>query len=168
MRAWSPLAFFFFLCFFFRRRSFARVERVRFARLCARLRLGAVCAAGCCVRGSTLCPRLDTVCARSALFRESTRVLRLLVCVARFAQYFFFFVSHSETPMYFFVVQIAAYSCWLVAASAQVTMNEADASALNQMLTGFGCWQSSVCKAKNFNCNNFVVSCNANGSVTYL
>ena len=78
-----------------------------------------------------------------------------------------FVVSHSETRMYFFAVQIAAYSCWLVAVAAQV-LNAADAEALNQTLTGLGCWQSSACQTLNFNCNTGVVSCNANGSVTQL
>ena len=67
---------------------------------------------------------------------------------------------------YFFAMEIAA-CCWLVAVSAQ-TMNPADAEALNQTLTGLGCWQSSACKSLNFNCNNVAVGCNANGSVTYL
>ena len=69
--------------------------------------------------------------------------------------------------MYFFAVQIAAYCCWLVAVSAQ-TMNAADAAALNQTLTGLGCWQSSTCQIKNFSCNTGVVRCNNNGSVTFL
>ena len=112
--------------------------------LCARL--GVVCAAVCCVRDSTLCA-LGVVCV--------TRALRSIFCI------------YSETRMYFFAVQIAAY-CSLVAVSAQVTMNPADAEALNQTLTGLGCWQSSACKRLDFNCNIGIVGCNSNGSVTYL
>ena len=69
--------------------------------------------------------------------------------------------------MNFLAVQIAAYSCWLVAVSAQA-LNAADAEALNQTLTGLGCWQSSVCQTKNFSCNAGVVFCNSNGSVVNL
>ena len=72
--------------------------------------------------------------------------------------------------MYFFAVQIAAYFYWLVAVSAQV-MNAVDAAALNQTLTGLGCWQSLTCKTKTFNCGIpgvDPVGCNVNGSVTRL
>ena len=66
--------------------------------------------------------------------------------------------------LYFFALPI-----WLVAVMAQVTMNAADAEALNQTLTGLGCWQSSTCQTKNFSCGSTgVVQCNANGSVTQL
>ena len=65
--------------------------------------------------------------------------------------------------MYFFTLQIL-----LVAVSAQVTINAADAAALNQTLTDLGCWQSSTCETVDFSCNTGVVGCNANGSVTYL
>ena len=69
--------------------------------------------------------------------------------------------------MTFLAVQIAAYSCWLVAVSAQ-TINAADAEALNQTLTGLGCWQLSACQTKNFSCGAGRVVCNAGGSVTTL
>ena len=107
--------------------------------------LGAVCATRCCVRGSVLCARLDAVSAARALLT-------------------IFFLDHcSETRMlYFFALPI-----WLVAVTAQVTMNPADAAALNQTLTGLGCWQSSTCQTKNFSCGAGVF-CNANGSVTSL
>ena len=68
--------------------------------------------------------------------------------------------------LYFFALPI-----WLVVVTAQVTMNAADAAALNQTLTGLGCWQSSVCPTLNFDCSNTGVDpvrCNANGSVTIL
>ena len=115
--------------------------------LCARLNV--VCVAGCCVRGSTLCV-LGAVCA--------SRVLLSIFCIS----------TASETRMlYFLPMQIAA-CCLLVAVMAQA-MNPADAEALNQTLTGLGCWQSSTCQTKNVNCSSTgVVACNANGSVTYL
>ena len=69
--------------------------------------------------------------------------------------------------MYFLALQIAAFSCWLVAVTAQA-MNPADAAALNQTLTGFGCWQSPDCKIQNFSCNAGVVYCNSIGSVVTL
>ena len=106
-----------------------------------------------CAPCSALCARLDAVCAR---------------CCVQLALYSVCFVSHSETRMHFFAVQIAAYSCWLVAVSAQLAISAADAEALNQTLTGLGCWQSSTCQSKNFNCNSGVVVCNANGSVASL
>ena len=110
--------------------------------LCARL--GVVCATRRCVR-SALCLRLDAVCAARALLS-------------------FFLHHYSDTRMYFFPLQI-----WLVAVTAQVTINAADAEALNQTLTGLGCWQSPTCETQNFSCNNTgVVRCNANGSVTHL
>ena len=167
---------FFFLCwrfFFCGAAPCVCACRLRFARRCVRF-------ARCCVRGSTLGARLDAVCAarhcaRSALCARIGACVRgshfvcgsRCVCNSRFAQYFF--ASHSETRMYFFAVQIAAYCCWLVAVSAQVTINAADAKALNQTLTGLGCWQSSLCKTVDFSCNSAgVVRCYANGSVTYL
>ena len=70
--------------------------------------------------------------------------------------------------MYFLAVQIAAYCCWLVAVTAQVTKNPADAAALNETLTGLNCWESSTCKKLNFSCNAGVVGCNFNGAVTSL
>ena len=143
------------------RRSVVVDARVCFFFLCpARSCGGAVLRrmrlARCCVRGWVLCARLDAVCARRCV-RDS-----------RFAHYFFLH-HYSETRMlYFLPMQIAA-SCWLVAVMAQMTINAADAEALNQTLTGLGCWQSSTCKTKNFNCSSSgAVQCNANGSVTSL
>ena len=115
--------------------------------------LGAVCATRCCVRAWVLCARLNAVCAR--------RCVRLALC-ERLALSVFLY-EQRDTRMYFFPLQI-----WLVAVTAQMTMNPADAAALNQTLTGLGCWQSSACQTQNFNCNIGVVRCNANGSVTYL
>ena len=107
-----------------------------------------------------LCARLDAVCAAQRCARLGA------VCAAR-ALLCIFFV-HSDTRMYFFTLQIAAYCCWLVAVSAQA-LNKADAAALNQTLTGLGCWQSSTCQTQNFNCSiSGAVQCNANGSVTSL
>ena len=103
--------------------------------------LGAVCAAGAmCALLGAVCAVLDAVCAN----RDSV---------------YFFLATYR---MYFFALPI-----WLVAVTAQ-TMNPADAAALNQTLTGLGCWQSSACQTKNFSCGAGVVGCNANRSVTYL
>ena len=148
--------------------------------LCARL--GAVCAARRCVLGAVcaaraiflllfflFCLRCVCVCAFARV--DGMRALLDTVCAphcvcgSRFAQYCLH--HYSETRMYFSAVQIAAYCCWLVAVTAQ-TLNAADADALNQTLTGAGCWQSSTCKTKNFNCDAGAVRCNANGSVTRL
>ena len=106
--------------------------------------LGPVCAAG------ALCALLGAVCAPHC------------VCSSRFTE---FFLHHTQrdTRMFFFPLQI-----WLVAVTAQVTINAADTEALIQTLTGLGCWQSPTCKTKNFDCNTGVVACNANGSVTRL
>ena len=100
--------------------------------LCSRLR--AVCARRC-VCGPTLCA-LGAVSAARAIL-----LLFVLRCVfARVdgcALYSVFFLHHySETRMlYFFALPI-----WLVAVTAQVTMNPADSAALNQTLTELGCW----------------------------
>ena len=97
-----------------------------------------------CAPRSALCARLGVVCA------------------ARFLLSIFLF-HQSDTRMYFFPLLI-----WLVAVTAQ-TMNSADAAALNKTLTSLGCWESSACKTRNFNCSSTgVVGCNANGSVTTL
>ena len=124
----------------------------------------------CCVRFFFLflAAHVDDVCALLGAVCAARRCVCSALCM-RLALYPVFFVPHSETRMYFSAVQIAAYFCWLVAVSAQVTMNAADAAALNQTLTGLGCWQSSKCMTLNFNCSSTgVVRCNANGSVTYL
>ena len=144
----------------------------------------------CTVCGSVLCARLGAVCAARTLCALGAMCawlcVRLAICVCDF---FFvcalldavcatrccacgrallsIFLSHSEARMCLFALQIAAY-CSLVAVSAQV-MNAADAAALNQTLTGLGCWESSRCMTLDFNCSNtVVVRCNANGSVTSL
>ena len=115
-----------------------------------------------------LCARLDAVCAVGRFVRDWVLCALGAVSAVR-ALLTIFFVSHSETRMlYFLSMQIAA--CWLVAVSAQA-MNPADAAALNQTLTGLGCWQSPTCNAQNFSCSSVGVDpvrCNANGSVTYL
>ena len=99
-----------------------------------------------CVRGSTL-RALGAVCA--------SRALLTIFCLRH----------HSETRMFYFF----ALPIWLVVVSAQVTMNPANAAALNQTLTGLGCWQSSTCKTLDLSCGiTVIVQCNANGSVTYL
>ena len=66
-----------------------------------------------------------------------------------------------------FVLQLAAASC-IVVVTGQ-TMNAADALALNETLTGLGCWRSAICAAKNFSCamGPPALRC-VNGSVTYL
>ena len=153
--------------------------------LCARL--GVVCAAVRCVCGPTLCA-LGAVSAARAIFcwwffvcvrcvcafAHVDGMCALLdtvcaphcVCDSRFAQYFFCLHHYSEIRMLHFFPLAAC--CWLVAVSSQ-TMNAADVAALNQTLTGLGCWRSSVCKVQNFNCGGTgAVQCNANGSVTYL
>ena len=145
----------FFVCFFLGARCCALGGWRAVDGVCALL--DAVCATRCCVRLARCCVRGSTLCALCA----ARRCVRLALCSA-------FFVSHSETRMYFFALQIAAYSCWLVVVTAQV-MNAADADALNQTLTGLGCWQSQTCQTKNFSCSSTApVRCNANGSVTYL
>ena len=133
----------------------------------ARSRGGALLMA--CAPCSVLCARL-VLCAPCLALCALCSTLRALaaVCTARAFCSVFFLHHYSDTRMYFFPLQIAA-SCWLVAVSAQVTMNAADAEALNQTLTGLGCWQSSACQTKNFSCSiTGVVRCNANGSVTHL
>ena len=149
---------FLLVVFFFvaRRRAFARVDG-GFARRCVRgSTLGARLGAGCarrCVRGSRFSRR---VC---AVRFDGVRFARRCVCDSRFAQYFLY-----HTAMYFFALQI-----WLVVVTAQVTINAADAEALNQTLTGLGCWESSICKTQNFKCGGSgIVQCNANGLVTSL
>ena len=137
-------------CDLIRRYVSARVGRLFFAyffvALAVRLRVLMACALW-----SALCARLGAVCAA-----------RRHVCDLRFAQYLF--LSHSETRMFYFLaVQIAAYCCWLVVVTAQA-MKPADAAALNQTLTGLGCWQSSNCGVPGVD----PVGCNANGSVTNL
>ena len=141
------LFFCLFVCFFF----------VRAARSCG----GALLMA--CAPCSALCARLGAACA----LLGDVCAARRCVCESWRAQ-FFFCITHSDTRMYFFGVHIAA-CCWLVAVSAQVTINAADAAALNETLTGLGCWQSSTCQTQNLSCSSTgVVRCNANGSVTRL
>ena len=66
-----------------------------------------------------------------------------------------------------FFLQLAAF-CWIVVVSAQ-KMNAAEELALNQTLTGLGCWRSTTCKVLNFSCTaSGIVRCNSTGSVTYL
>ena len=139
---------------------------------CATLGVARSCGAAllmACAPCSALCARL-VLCAPCLALCALCSTLRALaaVCTARAFCSVFFLHHYSDTRMYFFPLQIAAYSCWLVAVAAQVAMNAADAAALNQTLTGLGCWQSSACLTQNFNCNVDVVGCNANGSVTYM
>ena len=75
-------------------------------------------------------------------------------------------VRQKTVRVYF--LQLAVFGCFVVVTGQ--TMNTDDALALNQSLTGLGCWRSATCKAQNFSCSTTgPVLCNAaTGSVTFL
>ena len=75
-------------------------------------------------------------------------------------------VRQKTVRVYF--LQLAVFGCFVVVTGQK--MNADDALALNQTLTGLGCWRSTNCMAKNFSCtaSSNPVRCNSTGSVTFL